>query len=213
VSAEDLCQAYKDDQGAADTKYKDKAIVVEGKLDVIDIQPDGTISVRLVGVGMVGAGGSQVRCAVQATDSNKVWATSRGQTIKFRGTCTGQSVPFVDVTACKFESRGPETSITVSAAGLIAEASKSSEATDEKYKEKQVTITSAVVESKTDESVVLIGVGKAKAMVKIKATWPFDYKKQIADLKPGAKITIKGEYGGTSDGMININTVWLVPLP
>lgn len=213
-TAAEIATAYKDNKAAADTKYKDKVVTVEGALDAIDLMPDGTMYARLVGIGSVGmAGNVQPRCVVQAGETNKVFNCSRGQTIKFRGRCAGLSGPFVDVMSAKVESTGPDPSVTVSVATYLADYARDEKAADEKYKDKQITLTGASVESKTGAAIYLVSSSKtAKTALKIKVAIAGDFRKQFENLKPGDRVAkIKGEGSGKFDNEVYLNRAWIVP--
>ena len=124
---------------------------------------------------------------------------------------THEIAPFIDVMEATHEGNGPDTAPKVTASQLITEHG-GAEATDTKYKDKPITITSAFVDSKDGEAALLVVGASKKGMTKIKVTLPFDARKQIATMKPGDPIkTIKGEYSSSSDGVIYINRAWIVP--
>lgn len=85
VKAEDLYQAYQDNEIAADGVYKDKVIEVVG--EIIDIgKTFGTIHINLKGepLGLLG-----VYCSMNDDQTNAVATLKSGQTIIIRGKCTG----------------------------------------------------------------------------------------------------------------------------
>ncbi len=215
AKAEELAKAYKADRAAADAKYKDKTVVVEGKLGDLMFMPGGDVYAHLDGAPPEpGRGlGTIVRCAVAKTDVTKALNVSRGQPVKLKGKCAGYSAPFIDLTDATVEWTGPDPAVRVTASALLAEHARDSVATDQKYNEKPLTLTDAVVESKDGEvAVLVVGTSKKGTGSKIKVTLPFDARKQIANLKPGDRIkTVKGEYAGSSGNTLYVNRAWIVP--
>ena len=120
---------------------------------------------------------------------------------------------YVTLNDCKIESSEADPTPQLQANAFINEFNKDAVAADEKYKEKQITLLQAVVESKEEASLMLVGPFKPKGAmpIKIKATWPFESRKQLENLKAGQRVTIKGEYSSFADGTIYINRCWLVP--
>jgi|GEM_PF-2611405 len=207
VKAEDIAKAYKDDKVATDNKYKGKNVLVEGKLEDIDFMPFGDVYARLQG-----ASGNQVRCVVVKKDVNKLLDTSRGQTLKLKGKCDGLNAIFVDVLDATIENVGSDPGQKVTAAGLLNEYERNSMATNEKYNDKAIIISSAVVDSKEGEATLIVRGIKQAGTTKIKITLPVSSREQIANLKPGDLVkTIRGEYAGSSGGFIIINRAWIVP--
>lgn len=215
VRAADLAKEFKDDKAAAEGKYKNRTVLVEGKLDDISYGFDGEAQALLVGQpppeGKIL--GTLVRVVMTKADANKLLGVSRGQTVKLRGKCTGQITDlFVDAVNGTVEGTGADPNPTVTAAELLAEHARGADATDDRYKDKPITITNAVVVRKDGEASLIVGgPGKKGTAVTIKVNLPLDAKKQIANLKAGERVKVKGEYSSTYDNMININRAWIVP--
>ena len=213
VTAEDLGEAYLTGVAAADEKYKNKVVLVDGKVADFGYGVDGELQVLLQSVPGLGREPSvYVRCAVAPDDVNRVLTVSRGQTIKLRGMCAGFGGARVDVTNATFNSAGIDPHPSVTAARLIVEYGRDAEAADEKYKGKPITITEAVVESKEGEASLILNASFKKGpATRIKVTMPLDARKQLAGLKPGDKVKVKGEYAGSSEKVILVNRAWIVP--
>jgi hypothetical protein len=211
VTAEELAKAYKDDPAAADAKYKGRLVAVEGKLH--DIMITGDVMVLLAGLPPEPGQplGTKVRCLPTKAEERRVWNASRGQTIKLKGKCAGMSGPFIDVMDCKVERMGSDPAVQLRASALVLEHAKDADGTDRKYQDKAVTLTDALVESKEAAALVVVSTSKKGPPVKIKATLPADYVKQLAGVKVGDRVTIKGEYSSSSDGTIYLNRCWVVP--
>ena len=77
----------------------------------------------------------------------------------------------------------------------------------------QVTLTGAVVESKTAAAIYLVSSSKtAKTALKIKVAIAGDFRKQFENLKPGDRVAkIKGEGSGKFDNEVYLNRAWIVP--
>lgn len=217
ISATELAREFKTDKAAAEAKYKDKNLLVEGKLSEITYGFDGEVNATLEGTPPDTGKllGVTIRCVAGKADANKILGLSRGQTVKFKGKGgTLFANLFVDVVDAKFESAGADPAPTVSATGLLLEHAKNPTAADEKYNEKAIVITGAVVDSKENDSTLIV-VSGAKGKVpttKIKVSLPLDAKGQIANLKPGEKVkAIRGEYSSSDASTIYINRAYIAP--
>jgi hypothetical protein len=213
VKAEDLAKEFNDNLDVAHAKYMDKLLIVEGKLRDIDAGPgDDEITARLEGT--PGAG-TQIRCVIPARVAREVWNTSRGQTIKFQGRYRSASPSFIDLADGQFQTRGPDPGVTVSAPQLLLEYARGDRAADMKYKDKAITVTSARVERVSGVTLYLVPPVKSKkgGPDRIKVTIPSTLKSQIANLKPGDQVRVKGECAGMSkeDGVVSINRAWIAP--
>ncbi|MBN9120738.1 MAG: hypothetical protein J0I06_16575 [Planctomycetes bacterium] len=206
----ELAQAYKEDRAAADTKYKDKVVTVEGSLEDIDLLPDGTMQVRIVGVGDAGAGGIVPRVGVQPGEMGKVLNLSRLQTVKFKGRCVGLNRSFVDVTNARVEGRpGPDPSFEVGVTALLSMYSEDERKADERFKGRHLTVSGAEVESKTADAVYLVS-RKSKAL-RVKMVLAPEFRKLFDGIPVGRAVKVKGECGGKSGNEVLLNRGWLCP--
>ncbi|HEY1188126.1 MAG TPA: MJ0042-type zinc finger domain-containing protein [Gemmata sp.] len=216
ITATELSQEYNNDAKAAAAKYEGKVLLVEGKLVNIDYNRNNELAVALKGVPKTGGGEMVVRVAVSKGEENKLLSSvTRGQTVKLRGK-VGIYIGFgfVELTDGAFDSAGASLVPTVSAAALFNEYARDAEATDTKYKDKDITITSAYVERRVNDTTLMISPGPSKkaGTARIKVVVPIDdnFKKQIANLKIGDRVTIKGEYISSYENTINIHGAWIV---
>jgi hypothetical protein len=87
VTADQLTEAYAKDTKAADAKYKDKWLFVEGV--VLELRP-GEASVILAGAGM--RDGKALRVSASYPDNRKkdFAALKKGDTAKVKGRCEGE---------------------------------------------------------------------------------------------------------------------------
>ena len=211
VTGEDISTAYKAGPKAADAKYKDKVVLIEGTLEAFDLFGDVTY-VRLRGDGNAGQGGIVPRVTVAASELNKFLTASRGQIVKVRGRCIGLSGPFVDIVGGKHEGNGPDTSVNATVATYLADYSRDEAAADAKYKDKALTLTNARVESKTADALYLVASTKSKTNLRLKVAIPADLRKLSENLKVGDAVkTVKGEGAGKFENEVYLNGAWVVP--
>ncbi|HEY1188563.1 MAG TPA: hypothetical protein VGE74_13000, partial [Gemmata sp.] len=215
ITAAELAHAYK---GAtiAETKFRNRWLSVEGKLvDVVHNSNEEPVAV-LEGVPLGEGRSLHVRAQLAKADETKLLSLSRGQTVKLKGRCTGlNGVAFVDLAGGTFVSAGTDPNPIVSASDLLAEHARNPYGTDTKYKEKALTITNAVVERKESDTALVVSAGPQGGSARFRVTVPFDtvFRKQLADLKPGDRIKIKGEYHESHNGTVNLQRAWLAPEP
>ena len=93
VDAAQLSQDYKDNEVAANEKYKGKTLVVTGKVYRIT-----TKDVELKGVSFY-----RIQCRIGADDTDKVKKYKAGQELTIKGVCEGKASLGVALTKCKFE--------------------------------------------------------------------------------------------------------------
>lgn len=92
ISAAALAQDYKNNEQAADAKYLNKVIEVNGVIDEIDKNEDsGTMIVLQTGDPMAG---------VQCTMREKNIAPVKGQHVTIKGFCSGNGITGVTLTDC-----------------------------------------------------------------------------------------------------------------
>jgi hypothetical protein len=101
VSAEDLEKAYAENTGTADTKYKDKVLVVTGKVQSAsaDSITFDTSSVT-VPPGKLTLG---ISCTMADKNKGQLAGVKTGDNIKVKGYCTGQGILGISLSACKIE--------------------------------------------------------------------------------------------------------------
>jgi predicted Zn finger-like uncharacterized protein len=219
VTAEALAKAYGGNRGAADAKYANKAVFVEG--EIVTLVPEGAsgLYVHLKGTPVAGKGtkvskgGLTVRCAVLQEDVNQVLNHTPGQTLRLKGKVSGLGGAFVDVYDCQFDSHGPDPAVTTTAGGLVAEYTKNESAADARFKGKTVVVTDALVgELVEDERAIILTPAVKKGMpTKIKVTFGEEWEDWFKKYKRGDKIRVRGTCVGLQDDMIQIDKAWPVP--
>lgn len=92
ISAAALAQDYKNNEQAANTKYLNKVIEVNGVIDEVDKNEDsGTMIVLQTGDPMAG---------VQCTMREKNITPAKGQQVTIKGFCSGNGITGVTLTDC-----------------------------------------------------------------------------------------------------------------
>lgn len=90
ISAESLYTEYETDETAANTKYLDQIVQVEGKVRAVTLE-EGITSVSLDAGGMLGG----VICQLNEQIKHERTEFQEGETVKFKGVCTGMLMDVV----------------------------------------------------------------------------------------------------------------------
>jgi hypothetical protein len=85
LDATGLIRAFEQNEAAANTRYLDKIIAVNGKVKNIEKDEKGDYSIILGGEGSL----SSVRCSMDATHRQDVTGLAAGTVITIKGACTG----------------------------------------------------------------------------------------------------------------------------
>jgi hypothetical protein len=217
LTSEELCQAFAADPEAANEKYKERWMRVEGPLYEIMLRPGNGVAVILHGARRTSGGlGRLVRCLPNATSRKKIYALTRGQSVKFKGRCLGEGDgTFTDLADAELLSTGPDPALTVSAGDLTRAFARDSEAAHEKYKGRQVLALGVVAtpaDRPTDRMVLLEGFDeKAEKPIRVTVRYGVDWQPEFAKLLRGDKVKIKGECLGLSGRNVALESAWLVP--
>lgn len=215
LTSEQLGKDYETDSAAANKKYKDKWVEVEGPVEHVQVLPSGDVNILLVGfqADPKKLGGHSVRGIPPAEEREKLRGLVKGQKVKLKGKVDRETAgEFIDLVPCAIVSIGPDPSIPVTADQLTEAYAKDTEAADAKYKGKWVFVEGVVLELRPDEgSVILAGAGKkdGKAL-RVSASYPDNRKKDFAILKKGDTAKIKGACDGEFLGSITLSSAGLV---
>jgi hypothetical protein len=218
VAAEELAKEFKDNEVEANGKYKDKWLLVEGKvLDVSSGVPgenpnSDPVVVKLVGVKFPGTGSDfAVWCSVRPEEARNGWDLARGQTIKLKGKCTGaESKTFVNLTNCRIDFKGPDPAVRATATRMLSDYAKTPDPANQKYRGKEVLILDARFESATGDLATFTGLAKGVA-IKIQVNLTFGQRKKLAQLTPGAPVKFRAECGGLFGDHIALYRGYFVP--
>ena len=204
VSAVDLAQAFRDNEGAANGKYKDQWLFVEGKVLDVWPTPDPKTNADTVAVDLVGVKFPKtpqdfpVRCYVRIEETNSGLDLTRGQTVKLKGKCTsgGLRDTYVSLKHCRIDSKGADPSVSVAATAMIAEYLKDPAAANKKYSDKEVTITNARFESVSDTLAQFQKTTTKGGTIRIQVNFSFDQRAKLAQLRRGESVKFKANCGG-----------------
>jgi hypothetical protein len=217
VSAEDLARAYKDNEAAADATYKGKWLLVKGK--VKHMQPDGkknTAGVELDGVKR-GKFDLLVWCFGRPDETSKMLNLAVGQTATFEGKCLGTPAKtFVHLEHCRVKSTGPDPAIKTTAADLVREFADDEKAANEKYKDKEVLVSDAVVlAANRGNTLVRFRAPPGGPPITLQANFLFDQNDKIGKLKPGDKVKFRARagllFGAAPNRYVSFYDAYFVP--
>jgi hypothetical protein len=199
VTSEALCKEYELDRKAAEAKYKDKWIEVEGPLAT----PPGFIFLSLKGFEPENdnkALGYGVLCDFSRYEPKLVDLTM-GQTVKVRGNCFGDgggARKLVTLKNCVLSEVGADPAIAVTSTELSRGYAADRKAADAKYRRKWLKVEGVVIETRPDDkAVVLRGSDeKTREPVPVVASCKGMDEDAVGRVKVGDSITIKGECYG-----------------
>jgi predicted Zn finger-like uncharacterized protein len=207
LSAVSLAQTYSD-VPTGDKQYKGRQLDVSGKVNDITPSPSGEVKLTFASI----TGQKMVICTMRPDGARDTWRLSRGQSVRIRGKCEGAFGTAVSLSDCTVFIPDADPSVQSSANLMIAEFTNNPKGAEDRYRNKAVTLTSAVVVRRMDNKLILsTPLNSKKATISIEATFPADYVKEIENISPGARVTVKGEFGSFSDGVITLNRCWLSP--
>jgi hypothetical protein len=220
LAALDLAKEYESDKDAAEKKYKDKIVEVDG---VVFNSPTARMDDAVVIIANYKADpkkiiGRMVMASSTKEDRQKVLKLSKDQTVKLRGKVFGDFAGNVSLAECMVVEAGPDPSIKVSAADLTKAYATDEKSATDKYNDKMVVVDGTFVEVRKGDivdTVILEGFDeKSDKPVRVSGGIPADQKQEFAALKKGDKVTIKGEQSGffpdNAGRIVNINGVHLV---
>jgi tRNA_anti-like len=99
VTADELTKDYIDDRQAADSKYKNKVLVVSGKIVVVEKD-------RLSLAGTPPVGGvlqNSVHCYVPSKNQGQLTTLQAGDQVKVKGYFSAEIVPIIKLEHCQIE--------------------------------------------------------------------------------------------------------------
>jgi hypothetical protein len=207
LTAEQLAREYETDRAAADGKYKDRCLVLEGPVEDFDLFPSGRVLARVAGRD------SSIRCEFVPQATARLIDLTRGQSLKFQGRCAGAAGNLVDLTECQLLEVGPDPAVAVSAVRLTRDYAGDEKAADAKYREKCLVVEGTVRERRECDKaalVVLEGFDE-KALFPLRVVAKAaERKEEFAGLKKGDRVKVRGECGGNFLGEVRVAGARLV---
>jgi hypothetical protein len=210
VTAAELAGAYAANPAAADAKYKEKRVLVDGV--VTGVMPpsngQGSGQVWLVGVTKPDKSWVEVHCRFEEEEIGKVRHASKGQRLKINGICSGcSSGVYVECWDCFLVEAGPDPTVAVKAFDLAREYDRDQRAADDKYKGKLLSVSGGVAEVLPGPVIVLNPPPGTLKPVQVAAAPPADHlnwKYMFRDVKPGDWVTVQGTCAGLADGSVTL---------
>jgi hypothetical protein len=204
------CDAGRD---AARKKYAGRVLTVEGVVNDPSLEgTDGNPRITLAGF----EAPHFVNCYCNQTGRGGVTKLSKGQKVKLTGRFVEASAIDVTLLDCEIVELGPSSGSDISAIKLTEEFSKDEKAAVAKYGGKIMVIEGVVARvalepGKGIRSAYLEGYDERAAKpVRVNAEFHFDHAEELATLKPGQKVKVKGECQGELDGSVYVSKAVLV---
>ena len=91
LNAAELFSAYEQDENAANTKFLDKTVQITGTVQEVKKDDDGNMGITLDGGGMMFG----VTCKLDPLSEHKRTKFEVGETVTFKGICTGMLMDVV----------------------------------------------------------------------------------------------------------------------
>jgi hypothetical protein len=213
LSADALTKEYAEGKEATIKKYKGKVLELTGAIDSANMNPIGR-DPRLTVTGFKAP--HFLDCRFKPSYEKKLKNTTKGQKIKLQGAWGQDFGPAIVFFDCDLLELGEDPAITVSAVELTQSYSKDKEATEKKYKEKQLVVEGVIVDIKLEagkgvRNAFLKGFDdKAAKPVRVNAGFGYEHEDELKKLKVGQTIKVKGEFRGEFNGDVWLNDVSLV---
>lgn len=189
VPAADLVQEFKDNEAAADAKYKGKVLEVTGRVKkVADLGGDTDISVELDGVNL-----ASVNCKFATSQRAAVADLTTGTPVTVRGRCGGLVVFDIALNDCiLMPERTGKGAKKITAEKLRKEADKDLTAATKKYGDQPVEVSGQVTGiDRTDPGVVVVGLGVGMRG-DVQCVFPVKNAGGLARVKEGQQLTVRG---------------------
>ncbi len=229
VTAADLVKEFKDNEPAADAKYKGKVIEVTGRVKLVsDLDGVNDISVELDGVNL-----ASVDCHFPSGQRAAVSGLTPGTTVTVRGRCAGLVVFDIDLNDCLLMPGGPSkpsgttptsgkatptgtkptgatkpeggaNAMKVTAAELAKAYGDDEEAADKKYKGKVLEVTGKVYRNKlyVQPENPAICFGQKDLTLEVECRVSEKVKSDLALVNLGDAITFRGKCVGLDDDLV-----------
>jgi hypothetical protein len=218
MSSEELTKECVKDGKAADKKYADKVLLVEGA--VLKSKKSGRDwSVQLFGFKEAGTADDKFVDCEFSQKSPSFASLSKlvpGQNVKIKGTFVAVFPYGPRIGDCELIETGPDTAIRITAEQLTKEYATNDKAADAKYKGKQLVVEGVVAVQPAQENtntVLLEGFNPDAEKPKRVAVFSVRLEKEFRALKKGQKVKVRGEGHGTTGPGVDLwaESVELLP--
>jgi hypothetical protein len=208
VTAIGITEEFAKDRVAAEKKYKDKLIEVEGTVtSVTQNSVRRTADLSLLGSKKPGeALARQVVCEMKKSLVGKVGLLGKGQKVRVKGKLDSESGGNVTLKEVEYEELTPSSVPRVTAQMLAKEFAQDKEAAAKKYGDKEVIVEGTIVdlaEKDRNCSVKLAGSDKLVVTCNVE-------EDEFKTLKKGEKVRLKGELSLFVSGEVVIVAAYLV---
>jgi hypothetical protein len=219
VTSEQLAKDYQADQAAADKKYKDKVLAVEGVVILLHNHDFGGAMVLLTGIDE-GFGAKRVyaptACFFGKANDGKASTVSKGQKITVRGFCKGKHAGGPGVWNCEVVTKEEDPAIYVQAKQLSKEFIEDEKKANDKYADKFLVVEGVIREAQIrefDGSITFEG-PEEKAAPAMRVTvhvGSFVDRPLLNSLKKGQTRTIRDKCSGSVKGEVVFHNPFIVP--
>jgi hypothetical protein len=210
ITAEALAKEHQADPKTADALYRGKRLLISGQLEDVEPFPTGLV-VHIAGLPSDPAKmfpGRSLRCDFVAAASSKIAGLAKGQRLTFTGKCDGDHGGFVDLLECELLEVGPDPTVRVTAAQLTRDFLTDENTADGRYKDRAVLVEGTVVGLKEDgggQRLLLEGHNEPSPVaVRVLVACAAQDREQLASLKKGDKVRIRGQCAGLFLGEVVI---------
>jgi hypothetical protein len=208
IAALQLIADYTKDQQAADEKYKNKVLLIEGEVSRSSRNAEDP-SIFLNEKPLTEkAAVDGIQCFAGPASRNRLARLSLGQKVKVRGSCMGMWGIQPRLTACEVVEVGEDRAIAVSAAQLSGDYLKDPEAARKRYSGKTLSVEGVVSEVKTEgmhQYLTLAGdEEKGGNAPRVVLQDSFNTPLAFSGLQKGQKVKVLGDCQGKGD-----HEVWI----
>jgi hypothetical protein len=207
VKADELAKAYADDAKAAEAKYKDKSLAVEGIVsNANQVVTPGKIVLNGYKKSPKDVVGMDVYCTVKPDQLDKAVLLSKGQKVKVTGRSPAANSLGVYLQDCDVTALGPSTTLEVTAEQLTGEYAKDKDAADKKYREKEVIVSGKVADLTKERGFQFAKLAGVSPWV-VSCTISAD---DFGQLHKGDQVRIKGDCSVAHDNQVGVNTAFVL---
>lgn len=213
MSAERLGRDFADSRAAANARYRGRILDLDGLVDRVRWNALGKVSVILQGYSEPHGSmpvSKEINCQVLSRQEAQAIDLSRGQRVRLRGRCEGDSSDFfINLVNVELLDIGADPAVRTTAEELTRAYASDRSKADEVYLGRPLIVEGDFLELlKGDEEPVALLAGFEEQLprpLRIAATSTPNRKEGLAGLKKGERVTIKGECRGLRDGRVSLS--------